>query len=141
MALDNFSNLKASIQARSKKRDVSQSQLAEYIQQRESEYARGVSTYKHEADAARQLNEAIAPFMPNLQKHGMEPTQWIRNLGTAHERLALGSPQDKIQTAAQLIRDYGIDPQGLFQMLSNPQQQAPQPQAHQWITRRSSNRS
>ena len=95
--------------------------LAEYIQQRESEYARGVSTYKHEADSARQLNEAIAPFIPNLQKHGLEPTQWIRNLGTAHERLALGSQQDKIQTAAQLIRDYGIDPQGLFQLLSNPQ--------------------
>ena len=37
MALDNFSNLKASIQARSKKRDVSQSQLAEYIQQCEAE--------------------------------------------------------------------------------------------------------
>ena len=98
-------------------------QLQEYIGQREREYASGVSTYKHEADSARSLNEAIAPFLPNLQKHGLDPTQWIRNLGTAHERLALGSPQEKVALGAQLIRDYGIDPNALFQMLSQPQQQ------------------
>lgn len=96
--------------------------LAEYIHQREREYASGVSTYKGEAENARQLNEAIAPFLPNLQKHGLQPTQWIRNLGIAHERLALGSPQEKLHMAGRLIRDYGIDPQALFQELSNPQQ-------------------
>jgi len=110
--------------------------LAQYIHQREGEYAKGVSTYKQEADNARALNDAIAPFMPNLQKHGLEPTQWIRNLGTAHERLALGSPQEKVAMGAALIRDYGIDPQALFQALSQPQQfqqqqrPAPQPQVN-----------
>lgn len=98
-------------------------QLQEYIGQREREYQKGVSTYKNEADASRSLNEAIAPFLPNLQKHGLDPTQWIRNLGTAHERLALGSPQEKVALGAQLIRDYGIDPNALFQILSQPQQQ------------------
>lgn len=104
--------------------------LAEYINQREREYASGVSTYKSEAENARSLNEAIAPFLPNLQRHNVEPTQWIRNLGMAHERLALGSPQDKVATTIQLLRDYQIDPNAVFQALQNPQafQPAPQPQ-------------
>lgn len=95
--------------------------LAEYIHQREREYASGVSTYKSEAENARSLNEALAPFIPNLQKYNIEPTQWIRNLGMAHERLALGSPQDKIATAVQLLRDYQIDPNALFNAIQNPQ--------------------
>ncbi len=105
-------------------------QLADYLHQREREFASGVSTYKSEAENARHLNEAIAPFLPNLQKHGLEPTQWIRNLGQAHERLALGSPQEKVMMGAKLIMDYGIDPQALFQALSNPQS-IQQPQLNQ----------
>lgn len=95
--------------------------LAEYINQREREYASGVSTYKSEAENARSLNEALAPFLPNLQKHNIEPTNWIRNLGMAHERLALGSPNDKVATAVQLLRDYQIDPNALFNAIQNPQ--------------------
>ena len=39
----------------------------------------------------------------------------------AHERLALGSPQDKVATAVQLLRDYQIDPNALFNAIQNPQ--------------------
>ncbi len=95
--------------------------LAQYLNQREQEFQNGVSTYKTEAESAKHLNDAIAPFLPNLQKYNIEPTQWIRNLGTAHERLALGTPQEKILIGAQLIREYGIDPQGLYQLFTNPQ--------------------
>lgn len=95
--------------------------LANYIVQREKEFASGVSTFKAEAENAKQLNEAIAPFLPKLQQHGVKATDWIRDLGTAHEILALGSPHDKVMMGARLIRDYGIDPQQLFNVLSNPQ--------------------
>ena len=106
--------------------------LAEYLNQREREFATGVSAYKSEAENARQLNEAIAPFLPNLQKHNLEPTQWIRALGNAHERLALGSPQEKVQTFATLMNQYGVNPQHLFQMLSGQQPQfSAQPMAAQ----------
>lgn len=83
--------------------------LAEYIHQRESEYARGVSTYKNEADRARELNEAIAPFVPDLQKHNIAPAQWISNLGNAHRTLVMGSPEQKAQMFAKLAQDYGVD--------------------------------
>lgn len=43
MALDNFSNLKASIKARSKRNDISDDQLNEYIVQAESEFYNNVN--------------------------------------------------------------------------------------------------
>lgn len=89
--------------------------LAAYINQRESEYKTGVSTYKAEADNARGLNEAIAPFMPDLQKNNIDPKVWISNLGNAHRKLALGSPDEKLQMFAQLARDYGVPLPGLEQ--------------------------
>lgn len=106
-------------------------ELQTYIQQREKEYQGGVSTYKAEAENARELNEAIAPFTQLLQQHGREPTEMIRTLFTAHQKLALGSPQDKVQMGVKLIQDYGIDPQALFQVLSGqqPQYQQQQPQS------------
>ena len=82
--------------------------LAEYSNQRESEYKKGVSTYKAEADNARQLMEAVSPFMPELQKNNIHPAQFINNLGRAHMVLAQGTPEQKIQMFHKLAQDYGI---------------------------------
>jgi hypothetical protein len=82
--------------------------MLEYANQRESEYKKGVSTYKAEADSAKQLREAIDPFMPELQKHGIHPAAWINNLGRAHYILANGSQDQKQQMFQKLAQDYGI---------------------------------
>lgn len=97
--------------------------LAEYLNQREREFATGVSTYKAEAENARQINETLAPFMPLIQQHNIQPQQLIGNLLNAHKQLALGSPMEKIQTFSALMNQYGVDPQHLFQMLSGQQPQ------------------
>lgn len=98
--------------------------LAEYIVQREREYATGVSTYKQEADQSRTLRQAIEPFMPELQRHNINPAQWIQNLGTAHQTLAMGSPQQKHQMFARLAQDYGVD---LGALIGQPGTIAPDP--------------
>jgi len=82
--------------------------FAEYANQRESEYKKGVSAYKAEADNARQLTEAIGPFIPELQKHGISPSAWINNLGRAHYTLANGSYEQKLNAFNRLAQDYGI---------------------------------
>ena len=83
--------------------------LAEYTGvQRESEYKKGVSTYRQEAERARQLEEAVAPFMPELQRNNIHPAQFINNLGRAHMVLAQGTPEQKIQMFHKLAQDYGI---------------------------------
>ena len=82
--------------------------FAEYANQREAEYKRGVSAYKAEADNARQITEAIGPFIPELQKHGISPSAWINNLGRAHYTLANGSYEQKLSAFNRLAQDYGI---------------------------------
>lgn len=88
--------------------------LAEYINQRESEYAKGVSTYKAEADRAREIQQAIEPFMPDMQQYGIQPAHMVGQLMAAHRQLALGSPQQKIQMFQKLAQDYRIPLQALM---------------------------
>jgi hypothetical protein len=82
--------------------------VADYIAQREEQFANGVSTYKQEADRARELFDAIAPFQADLQQHGVQPAQWLRQLGTAHQMLVKGSPEQKLQAFHKLAQDYRV---------------------------------
>jgi hypothetical protein len=82
--------------------------FAEYANQREAEYKKGVSTYKAEADNAREITNAIGPFIPELQKHGISPSAWINNLGRAHYTLANGTYEQKLNAFNRLAQDYGI---------------------------------
>lgn len=110
--------------------------VAEYINQREGEYAKGVSTYKSEWDNAKPLIDAVAPFLPELQKHNIQPAQWITNLGRAHHSLVTGDNQSKLQMFAKLAQDYGVPLQALYdqqaaqqfvsQSIQQPRQPVPQ---------------
>jgi hypothetical protein len=82
--------------------------LAQYSNQRESEYKKGVSTYKAEADRGRVLEEAIAPFSDEFQKQGITPAVWINNLGRAHMVLTKAPYEQKVQMFQRLAQDYGI---------------------------------
>ena len=82
--------------------------FADYANQREAEYKRGVSAYKDEADRARQLTEAIGPFIPELQAQNIHPVAWINNLGRAHMVLSKAPYQEKVQMFHRLAQDYGI---------------------------------
>jgi hypothetical protein len=84
------------------------SKFAEYANQREAEYKKGVSAYKAEADNARQLTEAIGPFVPELQQQGIHPVAWINNLGRAHMVLSKAPYEQKVQMFHRLAQDYGI---------------------------------
>ena len=84
------------------------SKFAEYANQSEAEYKRGVSAYKAEADNARQLTEAIGPFVPELQAQNIHPVAWINNLGRAHMVLSKAPYAEKVQMFHRLAQDYGI---------------------------------
>jgi hypothetical protein len=86
--------------------------FAEYANQRESEYKKGVSTYKAEADRARSYEEAIAPFAGNLQKRGIEPAHYIQSLAKADQILSNAPYEQKVQLFQRLAADYGIQLNG-----------------------------
>jgi hypothetical protein len=83
--------------------------LAEYTGfQRETEFKRGVSTYKAEADRAKEIENAIAPFQAEFQQQGISPAAWINNLGRAHMILSKAPYDQKVQLFHRLAQDYGI---------------------------------
>lgn len=95
--------------------------IREYINEREGQYAKGVSTYKNQWDQAAPIYEAVAPFLPELQQHGIQPQLWIQNLGNAHRTLALGTPEQKLQMFAKLATEYGVPLQALMGQPADPQ--------------------
>lgn len=95
----------------------------EYLNQRENEFKKGVSVYKAEAERAKALEEAINPFLPELQAHGIHPAAWINNLGRAHYTLVKGTPEQKLQMFHRLAQDYGVNLNSVAQPTA---EQAPQ---------------
>jgi hypothetical protein len=86
--------------------------FAEYANQRESEYKKGVSTYKAEADRAKSYENAIAPYAQDLQRRGIQPTQYIENLVRAEQILSNAGYEQKVQVFQKLAADYGIQLNG-----------------------------
>jgi len=86
--------------------------FAEYANQRESEYKKGVSTYKAEADRAKSYENAIAPYASDLQRRGIQPTQYIENLVRAEQILSNAPYEQKVQVFQKLASDYGIQLNG-----------------------------
>lgn len=106
--------------------------LVDYTNERENQFKSGVSTYKAEAEQAREVQTAMAPFMPILQQYNIKPGQWIANLGNAHRVLAEGSPQERVRMFHQLAKEYGVD---LGQLTEGAQQQDnPADQQIRWLT-------
>ena len=81
----------------------------EYLNQRENEFKKGVSVYKAEAERAKALEEAITPFVPELQAQGIHPAAWINNLGRAHMVLTKAPYDQKVQMFHRLAQDYGVN--------------------------------
>ena len=82
--------------------------LADYTNEREGQFKAGVSTYKAEAEKSKAIWDAIAPFMPELQRHNIPADRWIANLANAHRVLAFGSPAEKRDMVARLAAEYQV---------------------------------
>ena len=98
--------------------------FAEYANQRESEYKKGVSTYKAEADRAKSYENAIAPYAQDLQRRGIQPTQYIENLVRAEQILSNAPYPQKLQAFQKLAADYGIQFTNEGQFAEPPQMDA-----------------
>jgi hypothetical protein len=90
--------------------------FAEYANQRESEYKKGVGTYKAEADRAKAYEEAVGPYVQDLQKRGVKPEQYISNLARADQILTHAPMEQKVQMFQRLAQEYGVQLNGSGQM-------------------------
>lgn len=82
--------------------------FANYLLEREQQYAKGVSTYKSEADRAREFHQLLEPHAPRFQQYGVEPTQYLGRLLEIDHVLAAGSPQQKLALLQSIASAVGV---------------------------------
>ena len=70
--------------------------FADYANQREAEYKKGVSAYKTEAEQAKSLMGAITPYIPTLQQRGIDAAQYISSLAKADQILTNAPYEQKV---------------------------------------------
>lgn len=111
-------------------------EIQKYINERESQFASGVSTYKQEAERAKEIWTALQPYSEDLQRYNVTPAQWINQVGSVHQALVKGDMPTKLQTASQLLQNYNVparlvtqDAQGQWQFVDARQLQQAQQQA------------
>lgn len=88
--------------------------LAEYLHQRESEFAKGVSTYKTEYDRLKPFGDVVQQYLPVLQQYGLDPAKHVDSLLRAHQVLALASPQEKAAKFIELAQQYQVPMESMF---------------------------
>ena len=96
--------------------------VQEEVLRRESDYHKGIETYKTHAHAAQVFEKVVQPFMPTIQQMGVDAPTAVQRLLQADHTLRYSDPATKTQLFTQLAREYGID---LAQAANQPQ---PDPQ-------------
>lgn len=82
--------------------------LQDYINQRESEAANGVSTYKQQWDRAAPIYRAVEPLLPQLQQRGLQPDKWLQDLSYVDKVLSSGSIAEKTQLIHRMAAANGV---------------------------------
>ncbi len=97
------------------------------IQRREAQLSTGLAQSTTERQQAAQWREVTAPYEMLLRQEGATAHQAVGNLLKTAATLRVGTPQQKAQLAADLIRSYGIDVEGVAAALDGK----PAPQGQQ----------
>lgn len=89
------------------------------------------------AQAAEAFEQAIAPFMPTIQRLGIPPQQAVQQLLAAEHGLRYGNEEQRATHALQVLNSYGINLQQLFAIATGQkapaQQQVAPPQPQQQV--------
>lgn len=94
--------------------------VQQMIQERESQFHKGIQGYKDDAIYGRQLKQAIEPYSGYLQELGADASQAIPALLSAEMTLRKGTMEQKHQMFLQLAHDYGVDLSSIAQTPFNP---------------------
>ena len=83
--------------------------VQEEVLKREEEIFRGIEQYKTHANYGREIQQAMAPFEPILQRFNATPAQAVSQLMGLQQVLLSGTAAEKRQLVEGVIRTYGID--------------------------------
>jgi hypothetical protein len=95
------------------------------IIRREQETQRVLSTTADARNLQRDFQQAIQPFMPLMEAHGVAPIPAIRALLEMRAQMEVGTKEQKAQLFSNLVRQFGVDIPALDGYLSQSHGQAP----------------
>lgn len=78
------------------------------ILKREEDMHRGIEGYKAAAELGGKVSKIIEPYAPILAAEGVDPFNMLQNFAGNHYLLSRGTPEQKIQLAANLLTGYQI---------------------------------
>ena len=83
--------------------------VKEAVMQREKDFAVGIQRYAENAKRAQQMDQALAPYAQYFAMNQQSPSQGIKQVLSTAANLQMGSPQQRAQTVAKMINDFGVD--------------------------------
>lgn len=88
-------------------------EVQQQIAKREQDIHQAMTRHDGELNLGRAMKETIAPYMATFQAEGVSPQQAITNILNNDHILRHGTPQQKVQKAAEILQYYGIPPEVL----------------------------
>lgn len=89
------------------------------ILKREEDFMRGISQYKEAADLGVKYSEVVKPYEAILTAEQVDPVQLFQSFSANHYLLSRGTPEQKLQVAANLIEAYGLDLNAVNDFIGN----------------------
>ena len=92
------------------------------IAQREADVHKGFTKQDEHRNLGKTFEQAVTPYLPMIRAEGSDPTKAAAALFQTAYTLRAGTPAQKIQATVDMIRQFQIDPNGVFQSLQGVQQ-------------------
>lgn len=102
--------------------------VKQQILKREKDIERKIQENGRAANLGKKFADALRPYQQVLQMEGADPVTAVANLGRVSQTLRMGTPQEKAQTVASIIKDYAVDIATLDTVLSAQLNGQPVPQ-------------
>ena len=80
------------------------------IAKREEDIFKGIEGYRADAVFGGSMKNVLQPYMATLQQFNIKPESQVADMMHAHYTLAFGTPQQKLDMVARVLKDYSIDP-------------------------------
>lgn len=84
------------------------------ILKREEDMLKGITQYKSAAEVGQKYDSVVEPYRAILTAENVDPVQMFQSFAANHYLLSRGTPAQKIELAANLIRGYDVDLTGLL---------------------------
>ena len=78
------------------------------ILKREDDFLKGITQYKTAADIGMSYSKVVEPYAPILAAENIDPVQMFQSFAANHYLLTRGTPQQKIELAANMLSGYQI---------------------------------